>query len=58
MAIGNIRQAREIVSQSLSLSYETRNFGDLSSEFANKAYYEFLLGNSSQAYQNFEMCNS
>jgi hypothetical protein len=55
MAMGNIRQARETVSQALSLSYETGNLNDLMAEFTHKAYYEFLLGNTSQAYQDFEI---
>ena len=52
---GNIRQAWEIVSQALNLSSETRSLSDLRTEFAYKAYYESLLGNSSQAYQDFEI---
>lgn len=55
MTMGNIRQAHETVSQALSLSHETRNLSDLRSEFACKAYYEFLLGNTSRAYQDFEI---
>ncbi|HUU53166.1 MAG TPA: SIR2 family protein [Candidatus Bathyarchaeia archaeon] len=53
MAMGNIRKAKETVSQALTLSSETRDLEDLCSEFAYEAYYEFLLGNSNQAYQNF-----
>jgi len=55
MAMGNIKKARETVYQALALSRETRNLRDLSTEFANKAYFEFLLGNSMQAYKDFEI---
>jgi tetratricopeptide (TPR) repeat protein len=55
IAIGNIRQARETVSQALKLSHKTKNLSDLRTEFSYKAYYEFLLGNSTQAYQYFKI---
>ena len=55
MVMGNIGKARKTVSQALTLSHESRNLRDLSTEFAFKAYYEFLLGNSMQAYQDFEI---
>jgi len=55
MARGNIQQARETVSQALSLSNETRSVSHLRSEFAYEGYYEFLVGNSSQTYQDFEI---
>lgn len=55
VAMGNIRQAGETVSQALNLSLQTRDSRDLQREFSFKAYYEFLLGNSSQAYQYFEI---
>jgi len=55
LAIGDIRQARDTVFKALNLSHETRDLYDLRSEFAFKAYYEFLLGNSRQSYQDFEI---
>ena len=55
MVMGKISKARETVSQALSLSHETRDLGDLSTEFAYKACYEFLLGHSVQAYQDFKV---
>lgn len=55
MAMGNIRKARETVSQALTLSHETRDLSNLRTELAKKAYYEFLLGNSIGAYQDFEI---
>lgn len=55
MVMGNIQQARGTVSQALSLSNETRDLDDLRAGFANKAYYEFLLSDSIQAFQNFEI---
>jgi len=58
IAIGNIRHAQEIVSQALSLSDETKVVHELKREFAYKAYYKFLLGNTKQAYQNFEIALS
>lgn len=54
-AMGNIRQARETVSQALNLSHETRDLNELRTDSAFKAYYEFLLGHSSQACQDFEI---
>lgn len=54
-ATGNISKARETVSQALDLSHETRGLEDLCAEFADKAYCEFLLGNSMQAYEDFEI---
>lgn len=51
--MGKIKKARETLSQALALSHETKDLEDLSTEFSNKAYYEFLLGNSIQAYQDF-----
>jgi tetratricopeptide (TPR) repeat protein len=54
-AIGNIRKAREILSQAIDLSHVTKNISDLRLEFSYKAYYEFLLGNSMQAYEHFEI---
>ena len=53
--MGHISKARETVSQALNLSFETRDLDNLGPEFFYKAYYEFLLGNSIQAYQNFEI---
>jgi len=55
VAMGDISKAKETVSQALVLSFETKDLEDLRSEFAYKAYYEFLLGYSSQAYQDFEI---
>lgn len=55
MVMGDIRKARETVAQALTLSHEARNKDDLSTEFVHKAYYEFLLGNPIQAYQDFEI---
>jgi len=55
MAMGRIFQARKTVSEALKLSHETGYLEDLSSEFAYKAFYEFLLGNSSQSYKDFEI---
>jgi hypothetical protein len=55
MAMGNIRQARETVSQALRLADEAKYLENLRTEFAHKAYYEFLLGSTSQAYQDFEI---
>lgn len=55
MVMGNIRKARETLSQALKLSHETRDLGDLRTEIAYKAYDEFLLGNSLYAYQDFEI---
>jgi hypothetical protein len=54
-AMGDILQARKTVSQALSLSHQTRDSSALRSEFAYKGYYEFLLGDSSRAYQDFEI---
>ena len=55
ITMGDIKQALETVSQALSLSHETRNLDDLHTTFAYKAYYEFVLGNTPQAYQYFEV---
>ncbi len=55
VAMGHISKAIETVSQALILSHETRNLEDLRSEFSYKAYYEFLLGNSMQAYKDFDI---
>jgi tetratricopeptide (TPR) repeat protein len=55
MAMGNIKQARQTLTQALSLSHETKDLSNLRSEFACKGYYEFLLGNCSQAYLDFEI---
>jgi hypothetical protein len=55
MAMGNIRKARETVSQALILSHEIRDLQNLMGEFGFKAYYEFLLGHSNQAFQDFEI---
>lgn len=55
MEMGNIRRACKTVSQALRLSHEARDLEDLRAEFAFKAYYEFLLGNSSQACNDFEI---
>lgn len=52
-AMGNIYEAHKTVSQALALSKETRNLSDLRTEFAYKAYYDFLLGNVVEAYQGF-----
>jgi tetratricopeptide (TPR) repeat protein len=54
MAMGNIRKARGTLSQAIDLSHEIRDLDHLSSEFAYKAFYEFLLGNSIQAYGDYE----
>jgi tetratricopeptide (TPR) repeat protein len=57
IVMGNLKKARETVSQALTLSlpHEHRKFSNLSGKFAYKAYYEFLLGNSIQAYEDFEI---
>ncbi len=55
MVMGDISKAKETASQALNLSFETKNLSDLRSEFAYQAYYEFLLGHSGQAYQDFEI---
>jgi len=55
MVMGNIQQTRRTISHSLSLSHETKDLSDLRSEFAFKGYCEFLLGNSRQAYLDFEI---
>jgi tetratricopeptide (TPR) repeat protein len=54
-AMGNITKARETVSDAIKLSYESENLSDLRTEFGFKAFYEFLLGNSEQAFQDFEI---
>lgn len=54
---GNIRKAKETVSQALNQSHETKNLSDLRSEFTLKAYYDFLPGNSMQAYHDFEIAH-
>jgi len=54
MEMGDIAKARKTVNQSLKISRETRDLSNLSTEFAYKAYYEFLLGNSKDAYKDFE----
>ena len=53
MAMGIISKAKETVSQALKVSFGTKNSNDLMGEFAYKGYYEFLLGQSMQAYQDF-----
>jgi tetratricopeptide (TPR) repeat protein len=55
MAMDNIHQALQTISQALSLSHETKKIDKLRSDFALKAYYKFLLGNTSQAYQDFNI---
>jgi len=55
MVMGNIQRAHETVSQALNLSNETKDLSRLRAAFACKAYYEFLVGNSRQAYQDFEI---
>jgi tetratricopeptide (TPR) repeat protein len=57
MTMGNIKKARETVSQALTLSHEAKNLSDLRTEFAYKGYYEFLLGNSIEAYHDFEIAS-
>ncbi|MCP4609357.1 MAG: hypothetical protein GY845_11655 [Planctomycetes bacterium] len=54
MEMGNVTKAMETVFKATDLSHVTRDLSDLRSEFAYKAYYEFLLGNSIQAYRDFE----
>ncbi len=58
MVTGNISRAQETVSQALSLSHENKDLEDLMEQFAYKAYYEFLLGNSGQAHHDFEFAFS
>jgi hypothetical protein len=53
--MGEISKAKETVLQALSLSFEIKNLSHLRTGFAFQAYYEFLLGQSSQAYQGFEI---
>jgi tetratricopeptide (TPR) repeat protein len=55
MAMGDISKAKETVSRALNLSFEAKNSDRLSVEFARQGYYEFLLGHSGQAYQDFEI---
>ncbi len=55
MTMGNIQKARTTVCQALILTREGKDFMELRTEFAFKAYYEFFLGNSIQAYEDFEM---
>ncbi len=55
LAMGDITQALETVSQGLRLSYQIRDLSDLRTEFAFKAYCEFPLGNMPRAYQDFEI---
>ena len=55
MAMGHIRKARGTVAKAITLSHETKNFNDLKAEIALKAYYEFLLGNSIHAFQDYEV---
>jgi len=54
MAMGSINKAKKTVSRAFGLSFETKDLVNLYAEFAYKAYYEFLLGNSIQAFQDFE----
>lgn len=55
MVMGNIRQAWQTIAQTRMLSHEARDLEHLGTEFAYMGYYEFLLGNSCQAYQDFEI---
>jgi hypothetical protein len=55
LVMGNIRNAIEMISQSLELSYEVENSELLATELACKAYFEFLLGKSNQSYQDFKI---
>lgn len=55
MEMGDIGKARETVIRALKISHETRELGDLSTKFACKAYYEFLMGDSIAAYKDFEI---
>lgn len=55
LAMGKIRKAKITVSQALILSHKIKNLNNLMGEFALKAYYDFLLGNSMQAYQDFKI---
>jgi len=54
MAMGNIRQALQTASHSIELAHETMTLDHLMSGFSFRAYYEFLLGNSRDACQDFE----
>ena len=55
MGMGDISAALETVSQGLRLSHDTLDLEDLRTEFAFKDYYEFLLGDTTRAYQDFEI---
>ena len=55
MEMGDIRKAGKSVFNALKLSFEVKNLEVLSSQISFKAYYESLLGNSLQAYQDFEI---
>lgn len=50
---GAYEDMQSLRSEILYIAYEV--FQNLRTEFAYKAYYEFLLGNSIQAYQDFEI---
>ncbi|MCP4607585.1 MAG: hypothetical protein GY845_02560 [Planctomycetes bacterium] len=55
ITMGNIRESGETVSLAITLSLEAKDLSGLRSSFSEKAYYEFLLGYSNQAYQDFEI---
>ena len=50
---GNIRKAREKISQALKLSYQTQDLNDLTYQLSLKAFNIFLSGNSRQAFEDF-----
>jgi hypothetical protein len=55
MAMGDIQRARDNLSQAIRLSREARRPDDLRGLLAHKAFCESLLGNSRQAYRDFQL---
>jgi hypothetical protein len=55
MVMGEVASARKTVSHGLQLSHKKKELFEESSGYGDKAYYEFLLGNTAQAYKNFEI---
>lgn len=51
---GRIEEAGKIVVRAISLSHEINDLENLRSGYTRKAYYDFLMGNSAEAFQGFE----
>jgi hypothetical protein len=53
--LGNIREALKLISQAQDLSTEVRSLDDLGTEWGDKSFYQYLLGETDLAYQGFEI---